>query len=334
MRGVRPTSGLRCVILGSAAHTLGPSTQGRTAPLFAQSQAPPPLSMRLGPGEGRYSQHSPDDGVLAPLRLLSFWQFPGAIVSMVHQTIIWSMQQRGRTMRIADRTRWLRMARRKRRGAAGAADATAVENARWIRLAALAHDAAFTPFTIPTRDGIDLAAELISPSGAERRGTIVFVHGFCGNKGENGLFRALAAYCATCGFEGLLYDWRGIGQSEGDFASSTLSDHVSDFEQVVEWAASNRSSGAGLIHAVGFSLGAAVVGLALRRRVRLASAAFLSPAVRPTLSMWPRYDTPRIRHDLANLSGGSSRSRAVRYFSGDRSLRRCVTPTSDLAGLM
>jgi pimeloyl-ACP methyl ester carboxylesterase len=39
--------------------------------------------------------------------------------------------------------------------------------------------------------------------------------------------------------------------------------------------------------------------LALRRRLELEAVAYLSPAVRPHLSMWPRYNTGQIQRELA-----------------------------------
>jgi alpha-beta hydrolase superfamily lysophospholipase len=150
---------------------------------------------------------------------------------------------------------------------------------------------------ITAADGTDLAAEVHAPQST--RGAIVFVHGFCGNKGENGLFHALAARCVEDGFAAVLYDWRGIADSKGDFPSSTLDDHTSDFEQVAQWTKSRFGTKLGPLHAVGFSLGAAVIGLALRRRLKLTSVAYLSPAARPRQSMWPRYSSEQLWSELA-----------------------------------
>lgn len=140
---------------------------------------------------------------------------------------------------------------------------------------------------VPVADGLSLQAEVYETSSPSR-GTIVFVHGFCGNRHENGLFRTLATTAAGSGFDAILYDWRGIGKSQGDFAFATLKDHVEDFIGVAEWARS-RSQRADRLFTVGFSLGAAVVGLALNRKIGISSAIYLSPAARPKLSMWPRY---------------------------------------------
>ena len=151
--------------------------------------------------------------------------------------------------------------------------------------------------TITAADGSDLAAEVHAPTTAPY-GAVIFVHGFCGNKGENGLFEALAKRCLQNGFAAVLYDWRGIADSDGDFPSSTLEDHVDDFESVVGWTTSRFGATLGAPHAVGFSLGAAVVGLALRRKVGLTSAVYLSPAARPRQSMWPRYNGAELWREL------------------------------------
>lgn len=146
----------------------------------------------------------------------------------------------------------------------------------------------FEPVTIETAPGVVLAAEVCKPVETPV-GVVTFVHGFGGNKHENGLFRAIAEECVARRFTCVLYDWRGIGGSFGKFESTPLELHVEDFKRVVEWARGRFQESSGSVCALGFSLGAAVVGLALRANVSLSSAAYLSPAVRPRLAMWPRY---------------------------------------------
>ncbi|MDQ3741257.1 MAG: alpha/beta fold hydrolase [Actinomycetota bacterium] len=150
---------------------------------------------------------------------------------------------------------------------------------------------------IPAADGSRLTAEVWPATGSRR--AIVFVHGFCGNRSENGLFHELARACSSRGLNAVLYDWRGIGHSGGDFCSTSLRDHVADFEHVLRWARKQFGATVESLSAVGFSLGAAVIGSALRDGNALNSIAYLSPAVRPSISMWPRYDTPHIARQLA-----------------------------------
>ena len=144
---------------------------------------------------------------------------------------------------------------------------------------------------VPISDDFSLRAEIHHAYG-ESRGTIVFVHGFCGNRHENGLFQKLAQAVANVGFDAVLYDWRGIGDSDGVFATATLEDHVQDFLGITDWVREECSSDR--VSTVAFSLGAAVVGSALidresKDRADLSSAIYLSPAVRPKESMLPRY---------------------------------------------
>lgn len=152
-------------------------------------------------------------------------------------------------------------------------------------------DGRFVCARIAVADGTELSAEVYEPEAEKARGAVIFVHGFAGNKGENGLFHVLAARCVEEGFAAVLYDWRGIAQSDGDFPTSTLEDHEADFERVADWVNTQVAPSSRSLHAVGFSLGAAVIGLAVRRHRRsFTSLVYLSPASRPRQSMWPRYE--------------------------------------------
>jgi uncharacterized protein len=155
-----------------------------------------------------------------------------------------------------------------------------------------------TPASIPTQDGIHLNAEIIHSTIRSPHGLIIFVHGFCGNKYENGLFKTLAERLANEGFHSVLYDWRGLTPNQGEFGSTTIEQHAADFEQVVRWARTNFPDCARGLSSIGFSLGATVIGLALRHKTDLTRVVYISPAVRPRLSMWPRYDNEHIRREI------------------------------------
>jgi hypothetical protein len=82
---------------------------------------------------------------------------------------------------------------------------------------------AVPPVSIRADDGVRLAADVERSDAGASRGTIVFVHGFCGNRAENGLFRTLSRRAGEAGFDTVSYDWRGIGESDGHFPETTQS---------------------------------------------------------------------------------------------------------------
>ena len=153
---------------------------------------------------------------------------------------------------------------------------------------------------IQTADGCSLDALERSPANQVGRSikAIVMVHGFAAEKRENGLFTELAKQLSKRYFV-LMYDWRGLGKSEGVFANTTLQQHVDDLRDVIKWTAERHSLPTTAVCAVGFSLGCSLIALNLRRGLSLGAGVFLSPAVRPKLDMWPRYNTGWNRLNLA-----------------------------------
>lgn len=147
---------------------------------------------------------------------------------------------------------------------------------------------------IPGRDGCLLSALVAGPATASRT-WVLFVHGFAAEATEAGLFTGCMDRLKAAGISSASYDWRGLGLSQGDFVAAPLAQHVEDFRAVLAWVAHRADA----VHVVGFSLGCALATLgceATDRRV--ASCIFLSPALRPRVSMWPRYDTATCRQQL------------------------------------
>lgn len=66
--------------------------------------------------------------------------------------------------------------------------------------------------TVPTEDGLALTAWLITPTGPDRRGHVLFLHG---NAGHRGVRAGLARRMAAAGFTVLLLDYRGFGGNPG-----------------------------------------------------------------------------------------------------------------------
>lgn len=153
---------------------------------------------------------------------------------------------------------------------------------------------------IRTGDGTCLSGFLGAPYQSKRTAfkAVVLVHGFAAEKTENGLFTETGELLLRSGHTVLMYDWRGLGESDGDFSQTTLSEHTSDFRTVVGWLGRVCGLDSTRLCAVGFSLGAALVAQALKGGLALGASSFWSPAVRPRLSMWPRYNTPELKSEL------------------------------------
>jgi alpha-beta hydrolase superfamily lysophospholipase len=155
--------------------------------------------------------------------------------------------------------------------------------------------------TIPV-DGCTLSGLIGRPGKRKRAGVqgIVLVHGFAAEKRENGLFEHIAAKLVVEGYTVLLYDWRGLGDSKGDFSSTSLETHEKDFRFVAKWFEDHERLTPASTCALGFSLGATLVGLSLKNGLSFGRLIFLSPAIRPALNMWPRYDTPEIKSEVSS----------------------------------
>jgi pimeloyl-ACP methyl ester carboxylesterase len=142
---------------------------------------------------------------------------------------------------------------------------------------------------VPVADGTELAADIYHAANQPPCGLLILVPGFAGDKQEGGLFPLLAERAAARGFNCLAYNWRGIAPSTGDFPNSTIEQHAADFMNVTRWAQERLPDSPSGLSVVGFSLGSALVGLALRENHNLQRAVYLGPAPRPNQSMWPRY---------------------------------------------
>ena len=103
----------------------------------------------------------------------------------------------------------------------------------------------------------------------------------------------------SLGISVLAYDWRGRGKSSGDYAHTSMDTHVDDFGVVVDWLITKQGVASEEILGVGFSLGAVVILKHIKRGSRLGAIVGWSPAFRPALDMWPRYNSPEIEAEVA-----------------------------------
>lgn len=76
------------------------------------------------------------------------------------------------------------------------------------------------------------------PGGTEAPPLVVVCHGFSGSKESGGAAVAMADELSLLGFNTLLFDFTGSGESEGVWGEITLSRQVEDLGAAVDWARS------------------------------------------------------------------------------------------------
>ena len=143
--------------------------------------------------------------------------------------------------------------------------------------------------------GDDICGIVTRPKNeSTRHDFIIFLHGFAGNKDENGLFRDAADHFATKGFSSLRFDFSGHGESSGRSLDLTIDREIEDFRSAVGFVRSRFNPAS--IYVVGFSLGAYI---ALRAPDPDINGFILwSPALKPGKDMYPRYSTIQVKKEI------------------------------------
>jgi dipeptidyl aminopeptidase/acylaminoacyl peptidase len=108
---------------------------------------------------------------------------------------------------------------------------------------------------------------------------IVFCHGFTGTKVEaNRLFVTLSRKLEKSGIASLRFDYRGCGDSSGDFVQTTVLGEVKDTCNAVDFLRKQPGIDKKRIGVLGLSLGGAVAAYAAGRRKCVKALALWAPA--------------------------------------------------------
>ncbi|NHV98469.1 MAG: alpha/beta hydrolase [Thaumarchaeota archaeon] len=110
--------------------------------------------------------------------------------------------------------------------------------------------------------------------------TVVFCHGFTGNRVEaHRLFVRAARKMSREGIAAVRFDFRGSGESEGEFENMTVSSEITDLNSVLSFLLERNEVARDKIGVVGLSLGGAVSILtAARNQMVKAVCSWSSPA--------------------------------------------------------
>lgn len=97
------------------------------------------------------------------------------------------------------------------------------------------------------------------PEGKEKFPAVALCHGFTGNRIEaHRLFVKMARMLAANGIAALRFDFRGSGESEGDFEQVTVSGEITDALAALEFLRKQPEIDANRIGLLGLSLGGCV----------------------------------------------------------------------------
>ncbi|WP_027480467.1 alpha/beta hydrolase, partial [Deinococcus pimensis] len=102
-----------------------------------------------------------------------------------------------------------------------------------------------------------------TPAPAAGHPLVVMLHGYTGHKSEtHRLFTLTARHLARLGVGALRFDFRGSGDSDGDFSAMTVSREVEDALAGVEYARARPGVDPARVMLMGFSMGGMVAALA------------------------------------------------------------------------
>lgn len=111
---------------------------------------------------------------------------------------------------------------------------------------------------------------------------VVYLHGFTGNKAEaHRLFVQTARALAARGVASLRLDFRGSGDSEGEFVDMTVLGEVADAQAALAWVRARSDVDADRVGVIGMSMGGLVAAYVLGDDPSIRAAALWNPVANP-----------------------------------------------------
>ncbi len=114
----------------------------------------------------------------------------------------------------------------------------------------------------------------------------IFVHGFAGNKNENGLFTLIAKRLEENDIPSIRFDFTRFNDSQNAIIKD-IGIWNEDLESIIKHSAKYGSTKKILF--IGFSLGTVNILKSIKKRRDIVGFVFLSPAFQPDDDMYPRY---------------------------------------------
>jgi hypothetical protein len=135
-----------------------------------------------------------------------------------------------------------------------------------------------TPVVFESK-GQQIVGMLHLPDGRSRVPAALLLHGFTGTKTEtHRMFVKLSRALAERGFASLRFDYRGSGDSAGNFEDMTIRTEVTDAGEALRYLAGHRRINSRRLALIGMSLGGAIASLLVgRQRSRFKTMALWAP---------------------------------------------------------
>lgn len=135
------------------------------------------------------------------------------------------------------------------------------------------------------------------PGKLERFPTVLICHGLGGNKaGCCRLYVHIAKALTNCGIGALRFDFRGAGDSEGEFSEMTVKGMISDALASLEYLGQRPDVDADRLGIMGCSFGGTIAIMAANRFKRVRSLSTWAPLldITPWLPKWVALNSPGI----------------------------------------
>lgn len=122
------------------------------------------------------------------------------------------------------------------------------------------------------------------PAAEGRHPTVLFLHGFTGQRVEAGfVFVQLARILAKRGIATVTFDFRHSGESDGSFDQMLVSGELSDAVRMTEWVQGQPFVDRSKLGLLGFSLGGLVAGCLLGKTNVYQAVALMAPTTAENL---------------------------------------------------
>lgn len=158
-----------------------------------------------------------------------------------------------------------------------------------------------TPVVFKSR-GQQVVGMLHVPEQRRKRGpAVVMLHGFTGTKVESHrMFVKMARSLARAGIAALRFDFRGSGDSAGEFSTMTISGEIEDARAALKFIRRHPLVDPARAGVLGLSMGGMVAAMILGEDKRIPVAALWAPVAHPRVQVAKKM-TPEARKQLKQM---------------------------------